>query len=225
MRLGCCTRVAAAKCCSHCAFGAGSNHVGPKLPELRVRAGLRWPQQLWFLGKLSQDFVADVQVWTPKRCKWVQLGWGLHKPTLHLLSPRAVSWGLCPANEGNELATATDVRKASFCGFEAVHAGYRDELRRPFECTYPLGSQGFAVVLRSRMIKDLWPLMQSKIAKCRPPHARCFKATFRLAYTGRVETRPPRARSALILSTHPWRQRRWTHNLLAGFIQGDARGK
>ncbi|CAE7230251.1 unnamed protein product [Symbiodinium pilosum] len=54
-------------------------------------------------------------------------------------------------NYGNELATATDVRKASFCGFEAVHAGYRDELRR--------------------MIKDLWPLMQSKIAKC--SHVAC----------------------------------------------------
>ena len=33
-------------------------------------------------------------------------------------------------NPGNELATATDVRTSSFCGFDGVHAGYRDELRR-----------------------------------------------------------------------------------------------
>lgn len=29
------------------------------------------------------------------------------------------------------MATATDVRTSDFCGFEGVHVGYRDELRRP----------------------------------------------------------------------------------------------
>jgi len=40
-------------------------------------------------------------------------------------------------NYGNELATATDVRTSSFCGFDGVHAGYRDELRRIVKFLYP----------------------------------------------------------------------------------------
>ncbi|CAK9035491.1 DEAD-box ATP-dependent RNA helicase 40 [Durusdinium trenchii] len=40
-------------------------------------------------------------------------------------------------NYGNELATATDVRTSDFCGFEGVHVGYRDELRRIMQFVFP----------------------------------------------------------------------------------------
>lgn len=40
-------------------------------------------------------------------------------------------------NYGNELATAMDVRTSSFCGFDGVHTGYRDELRRIVKFLFP----------------------------------------------------------------------------------------
>ena len=52
-------------------------------------------------------------------------------------------------NYGNELATATDVRPAAFCGFQDVHAGYREELRK--------------------MMKHLFPKLREVMGKCRRP--------------------------------------------------------
>lgn len=78
-------------------------------------------------------------------------------------------------NYGNELATATNVQPGQFCGFEGVHVGYRDELRRPlgtdlrgvFEAVSVAFGLDFGPGDGPRMVKHLFPKLRKVMGKCR----------------------------------------------------------